>query len=390
MKLTTVFKNNLFAFKEGKRFIINQGGTSSSKTYSILQLLFIIALKKSGYVISVVSESLPHLKRGAMRDFIKILETEGYYSGETHNKSTSSFNIGSSTVEFFSADDSSKMRGARRDILFINECNNVDKSTFNELSVRTRYTTFLDYNPVGEFWVHDLMAERKPDTYTFIKSTYRNNEFLDAEIVREIENRKTLDPTWWKVYGEGEVGYFEGVILTNWKTVTDIPDTPKRIIGLDFGFTNDPTVILDIRYMDGQLYVDEIIYKTMLTNADIANIIKTETDIGKTLVVCDSAEPKSIAELQLMGIRAIPADKGSDSIRNGLDLLKQYNINITNRSTNLIKEVRNYRWKTDRNGKSLNVPIEYFNHCIDALRYGTVYLLGGANKSVKPKLHLPK
>lgn len=390
MKLTTVFKNNLFAYREGKRFVINQGGTSSSKTFSILQLLFIIALKKNGYVISVVSESLPHLKRGAMRDFIKILETEGYYSNATHNKSTSSFNIGSSTVEFFSADDSSKMRGARRDILFINECNNVDKNTFNELSVRTRYTTFLDYNPVGEFWVHDLMNERNPDTYQFIKSTYKNNEFLDAEIIREIENRKLLDPTWWRVFGEGEVGYFEGVILTNWKTVVDMPETPKRVIGLDFGYSNDPTTVLDIRYADKQVWVDELIYRTQLTNADIANIIKSDTDIGKTVVVCDSAEPKSIAELQLMGIRAIPADKGADSIRSGLDLLKQYNINVTNRSTNVIKEMRNYRWKTDRNGKSLNVPIDYFNHCIDALRYGAVYLLGSANKYVKPIIHLPK
>jgi phage terminase large subunit len=390
VKLTSVFKSNLFAFSEGKRYIINQGGTSSSKTFSILQLLLIIALKKNNYVISVVSESLPHLKRGAMRDFIKILETEGYYSNETHNKSTSSFNVGSSTVEFFSADDSSKMRGARRDILFINECNNVDKNSFNELSVRTRVTTFLDFNPVGEFWVHEFMQQRKPETFTFIKSTYKNNEHLDEEIIREIESRKDIDPVWWKVFGEGELGYFEGVIITNWSTVNEMPDTPKRVLGLDFGFTNDPTVILDIRYCDGCIYVDEVAYQTKLTNADIGNIIKGDNEINKTLMVCDSAEPKSINELQLMGVRAIPADKGVDSIRNGLDLLKQYKIYVTVRSINLIKELRNYRWKTDKNGKALNVPIDHWNHCIDALRYGAVYLLGSATKTVKPRIHLPK
>jgi len=390
VKLTSVFKKNVVAFNEGKRFIINQGGTSSSKTFSILQLLLLVAIKRDGIVISVCSESLPHLKRGAMRDFKKILEAEGYYNKDTHNKSNSQFNIGNSIVEFFSADDSSKMRGARRDILFINECNNVDKHSFDELSVRTKVATFLDFNPVGEFWVHEFMSQRSANDFTFIKSTYKNNEYLDSEIIREIEARKENDPTWWRVFGEGEVGYFEGVIFTKWKQVDDMPDTPKRVVAVDFGFTNDPTAILDVRYSDGAVYVDELVYQTKLTNADIVRIIKADPDTSRVVVICDSAEPKSINELQLMGVRALPADKGVDSIRSGIDLLQQYQINVTIRSTNIIKELRNYRWKTDKNGKALNVPIDHWNHGIDALRYGATYLLGSATKHIKPRLHLPK
>lgn len=390
MKLTSVFTQNIKAFNNGSRFIINQGGTSSSKTWSILQLLTLIAMRKKGLLISIVSESLPHLKRGAMRDFQKILNTEGIYTEEQHNKSSNSFNIGESVIEFFSADDSSKMRGARRDILFVNECNNIHKSAFDELSVRTKQCTFLDFNPVAEFWAHEFMHSRSESDFTFIKSTYRDNQYLDSNIVAEIEKRKVNDPNWYKVFGEGEIGNYEGVVFSNWGTVTAMPETAKRIIGLDFGFTNDPTTLIDIRYSNGEIFVDELCYQTGMTNRDIANLIKSEGDLITSIVVCDSAEPKSIEELKLFGVKSIPADKGADSIRNGIDLLLQYRINVTKRSTNVVKELRNYRWKTDKNGKSLNVPIDYFNHSIDALRYGATYLLGSATKSIKPKIHIPK
>lgn len=390
MKLTRVFTQNIKAFNGGSRFIINQGGTSSSKTWSILQLLTLIAIRKKGLLISIVSESLPHLKRGAMRDFQKILNEEGIYTEDKHNKSSNSFKIGESIIEFFSADDSSKMRGARRDILFINECNNVSKSTFDELSVRTKQCTFLDFNPVAEFWTHEFMYTRSQDDYTFIKSTYRDNQYLDINIINEIEKRKINDPNWYKVFGEGEIGNYEGVIFTNWATVKAVPESGKRVIGLDFGFSNDPTTLVDIQYSDGQLYIDELCYQTGMTNRDIANLIKGNKEITNAIVVCDSAEPKSIEELKLFGVRAIPAAKGADSIRNGIDLLLQYRMNLTNRSTNVVKELRNYRWKTDKNGKSLNVPIDYFNHSIDAIRYGATYLLGSATKSIIPKIHLPR
>ena len=388
MKLTNVFTKNIEAYSSGYRYVVNQGGTSSSKTYSVLQLLILIAMRKDNLLISIVAESLPHLKRGALRDFIKILEQEGIYSNELHNRSSNSFQIGGSTIEFFSADESSKLRGARRDILFINECNNIDKRAFDELAVRTKQTTFLDFNPVSEFWVHEMINERQ-DVY-FIKSTYKDNQYLDTNIVAEIESRRHTDPYWWQVFGEGEIGILDGVVFNNWKVVDEIPASPKKVIGLDFGYTNDPTSIIEVSYSDGEIYLNEVVYQTQLTNQMIAKIILQEEELKTNIIVCDSAEPKSIDELRLAGLRSIPADKGADSIRNGIDLMKQYKINISKSSVNLIKEFRNYRWKQDKNGKSLNIPIDIFNHGIDASRYAITYLLGSQNKFIKPKIHIPK
>jgi len=388
VKLTNVFTKNIEAYSSGYRYVINQGGTSSSKTYSVLQLLILIAMRKDNLLISIVAESLPHLKRGALRDFIKILETDGIYSDDLHNRSSNSFKIGTSTIEFFSADQSSKLRGARRDILFINECNNIDKRAFDELSVRTKQTTFLDFNPVSEFWVHDMINTRTD--IAFIKSTYKDNQYLDASIVNEIESRKSTDPYWWKVFGEGEIGVLDGIVFSNWKIVDEIPVSPKKVIGLDFGYTNDPTSIIEVSYSDGEIYLNEVLYQTQLTNQMIAKLILQDEELKTNIVVCDSAEPKSIDELRLAGVRSIPADKGADSIRNGIDLMKQYKINISKSSVNLIKEFRNYRWKQDKDGKSLNVPIDIFNHGIDATRYAVTYLLGSQNKFIKPKIHIPK
>ena len=387
MNVTSVFGRNITAFNNGKRYIINQGGTSSSKTYSILQLLILIALKKDNLMISVVSESLPHLKRGAMRDFQNILLSMNLYNDAMHNKSNNEFTIGNSKIEFFSADSSSKLRGARRDILYINEANNIDKNSFDELSIRTKQVTFLDYNPVSEFWVHQHLLNNTSIDIEFIKSTFRDNDFLDDNIVKDIERRKETDYEWYKVYGLGEIGNLEGVIFSNYNIVKELPESPKRILGCDFGFTNDATAIVDIRYSDGEIYIDELLYQTDLTNNQIAKFITSDIDLKSVVMICDSAEPKSIAELQMFGVRCIPADKGADSIRNGIDLMKQYKINITERSINLIKEIRNYRWKTDRTGKSLNVPIDIWNHCIDASRYGCTYLLGSQTKFIKPRIH---
>lgn len=389
MKLTNVFTKNIEAYSNGYRYIINQGGTSSSKTYSILQLLILIAMKKNNLLISIVAESFPHLKRGALRDFIKILEQEGVYSEDMHNKSSNSFVLGNSTIEFFSADESSKLRGARRDILYINECNNIDKRAFDELSVRTKYNTFLDFNPVSEFWAHELVQQKK-DNVAFIKSTYKDNQHLDKNIIDEIESRRHTDPYWWQVFGEGEIGVLDGVIFNNWRVVDEVPQSPKKVIGLDFGYTNDPTAIIEITYSDGEIYLHEVVFQTQLTNQMIAKMILQDETLKTNIIVCDSAEPKSIDELRLAGVRSIPADKGADSVRSGIDLMKQYKINITKSSVNLIKEFRNYRWKQDKDGKSMNVPIDIYNHGIDATRYGITYLLGSQNKFIKPKIHILK
>ena len=388
MKLTNVFKYNLAAYREKKRFIINQGGTSSSKTWSILQLLAIIANKKDNLLISVVSESLPHLKRGAMRDFIKILESMNLYSKELHNKTMHAFTVGNSTIEFFGADDSAKMRGARRNILYCNELNNIDKKSFDELSIRTNEVVFCDYNPVAEFFIHEFMQQRKENDFAFIKSTFKDNQYLDTTIVADILSRAEIDPQWFRVYGEGEIGNYEGVIYDNWKIIQQMPESPKRVLGLDFGFTNDPTAIVDVRYSDGQLFWDELLYQKQMTNGDIIALLKQIGKDEKPVVICDSAEPKSIHELQLAGIRAIAATKGADSVRTGIDTVKRFQLNITDRSTNLKKELRNYRWREDSSGKKINEPIDFWNHALDASRYATVYLCGGIKQLKPPRIHI--
>lgn len=367
MEFTDVFWWNLKSKKRGK---VNQGGTSSSKTYSILQLLFLKARKHqdSGIIISVVSETFPHLKRGAMRDFFNIVNLERQYNPNAHNKTDNIYHIGKSKIEFFSVEDSSRVRGARRDILFINEANNISYESFSELEVRTRNEFFIDFNPVSEFWAHDKVINR--NDVDFFKSTYLNNDFLSDEEKRIIEVRKD-DPDWWRVYGQGEIGSVEGLIFPQFNLVDDFPKNRQWLCyGLDFGFTNDPTALIQVCLHNGQLYLDEIIYLRGLTNQDISDrMTKCEID-NLQEIIADSAEPKSIEEISRMGWRNIkPSEKGQDSVRSGIDTMKSYPLNITKRSTNLIKEFRNYRWAKDRQGITLNRPIDDWNHGIDAARY---------------------
>jgi phage terminase large subunit len=368
LETTNVFDKN---FESEKRLVINQGGTSSSKTWSILQILLIHAVKRDNLVISVVSETLPHIKRGAMRDFMIMLKNEGLYNQQMHDKTNNAFHFGSSFIEFFGADSDDKVRGPRRDILFLNECNNVNEATFDQLEVRTKERIYLDYNPTHEFWAHELMNYR--DDYDYIHSTYLDNDLLDERIKKSIEQRKN-NQNWWKVYGRGEIGQLEGVVFHNWQQIDKYPDDLKwEIYGLDFGYSNDPTTIIRIGFKEGKLYLDEMLYQTGLTNNEIAGFIKNK--IGRATIIADSAEPKSIEEIYRHGIDIRGAEKGKDSILFGIDLLQEYHMKVTKRSINIIKELRNYTWDKDKNGKQLNKPIDMFNHGIDALRYAATYKL---------------
>jgi len=373
MITTKVFDKNI---ESSKRLVINQGGTSSSKTWSILQLLLILAVKKDNLVISVVSETLPHIKRGAMRDFTMMLKNAGLYNQDMHDRTNNAFHFGTSFIEFFGADSEDKVRGPRRDILFLNECNNIKQSTFDQLEVRTKERIYLDYNPVQEFWIHELMQYR--DDYDYIHSTYKDNDLLDERIIKSIEQRKHIR-NWWRVYGEGQTGQLEGLVFDEWQQVDKFPEHCKwELYGLDFGYTNDPTSITKVGYFNGALYADEYLYKTGLTNNDIAKFIKNNK---MNVVIADSAEPKSIEEIYRHGINIKGAQKGKDSINFGIDLMKDYPIKVTKRSTNLIKELRNYSWQVDKEGKKVNKPIDLYNHGIDSFRYATMYQLAGKRKA---------
>jgi phage terminase large subunit len=360
-----------------KRIKIIQGGTSAGKTFGILPILIDKAARHSGLEISVVAETIPHLRRGALKDFLKIMRWTNRYVDANFNKSLLRYEFANgSVIEFFSADDASKLRGARRDVLYINECNNVTFESYNELAIRTKKEVYLDFNPANEFWVHTELKD-EPDS-DFIILTYLDNEALDQSIIDQIEKNKEKAKTseywrnWWNVYGLGLVGSLEGVVFNNWKIVDTIPSEARLIgIGLDFGYSVDPTAIVEVYQYNGQRIVNEKVYRTGMLNSDIAK------ELPKHVVVyADSAEPKSIEEIRRQGITIKGVTKGKDSINYGIDVMQRQDYLVTANSTNLIKELRAYCWDTDKTGVRLNKPAGGNDHIIDALRYHEMETLG--------------
>lgn len=370
MQATYVYKQNLSAWLERYRVIANKGGTRSGKTYSLVSLFISVAVAgKKIREIDIVSESMPHLKRGALNDFNEILDREQLVDGVDYESNLSdhvyTFNSGTK-IRFFSSDDWGKVKGSKRDVLYINECNRIDYEIYRQLAVRTTECIFLDWNPDTEFW-YELKGVQTKDSTKEIHSTYKDNPFLSDVQITEIESNKD-DENWWKVYGLGLTGRPQGVIYKRWEQVDAIPDYAELVgRGLDFGFTNDPTAIVDVYRADGELWLDERCYRINLTNDKIAEFLRPLP--GCT--VADSAEQKSIAEIKNYGVRWIePAIKGADSIRAGIQILQRYKMNVTKRSLNLINEIRNYKWKEDKiTGELLNVPIDKYNHALDAVRY---------------------
>lgn len=368
-----------------KRIRAVAGGTSASKTISILLILIDKAQSdKTPKLTSVVAESTPHLKRGAMRDFLDIMKAHGYYKEENWNRTDSiyTFETGSQ-IEFFGVDAADKLRGARRDRLFINEANNVTYGAFNELEVRTRDEVWLDWNPTNEFWFYtDLQNSR--DDIDFLTVTYKDNEALDQSTVDTIEARKA-NKQWWRVYGLGLLGEHEARIYKDWQIIDEIPHEARlERYGLDFGYSNDPTALVAVyKYNNGWILHEEL-YKTGMTNQQIADYLKS---IRQALVVADSAEPKSIDEIKLEGITIIPTTKGPGSLNQGIQWVQGERVSVTKQSTNLIKEYRNYMWKEDRDGKLLNAPEPMWDHALDAVRYA---LTSFQTRRNAPTVYKPK
>jgi phage terminase large subunit len=344
-----------------------QGGTSASKTISILLVLIDLAQRdKKATLTSVVAESIPHLKRGARRDFKNIMIEHRYWRDDRWNETDGvyTFETGSQ-IEFFSTDNSDKLRGARRDRLFMNEANNISFDAFDQLEVRTKEFVYLDWNPTNEFWFYTEILGKRDDVEHIIL-TYKDNEALSKEIINSIEQRKGR-VGWWKVYGEGHLGEVEGKIYRDWAIIDSVPHEARlERFGLDYGYSNDPTAIIAIYKYNGGFIWDEITYQKGLSNKQIADILNNQP---KALVVADSAEPKSNDELMLYGVNVMPANKGQGSVNHGIQIVQDQRISVTKRSVNTIKEYRNYLWLTDKDGKILNVPEDGFNHAMDAGRY---------------------
>ena len=366
------------------RIRIVKGGTSASKTISILCLLINYAINNRGKEISVVSESIPHLRRGALKDFLSILKGLNRYNDSQFNKSTLKYSFSSgSYIEFFSTDQADKLRGARRTDLYINECNNVPFDAYTQLATRTSGTIWLDYNPSNLFWV-DKELVGQPDT-DYITLTYKDNNALPESIVKEIEKAKEKAKTstywanWWKVYGLGETGSLEGVCIPDWKEIDRIPEDVRLMAyGMDFGYSVDPTTLIALyKWNDAYIY-DEVLYKKGMLNRDISRFL-TEQDI-KENIVADSAEPKSIAELQSYGHNVYPVSKGRDSVVYGINLINQNEIYVTARSKNLKRELQGYVWSKDKEGNTLQKPTGEHPDCIDAARYVLTDQLENPNK----------
>lgn len=357
-----------------------QGGTSSSKTISILLFLIDKAQRdKIPTLTSVISESLPHLRRGAIRDFKNIMKSHHYWkeANWSETNKTYTFETGSE-IEFFPADDDSKLRGGRRDRAFLNEANNLKLEAFDEIEVRTKEFIFLDWNPTNEFWFYTEVKGKREDVDHIILN-YLDNEAVPDEIRASIEARRNRKG-WWQVYGLGELGEVEGKIYKDWQIIDEI-DHHARLerYGLDFGYTNDPSCLVAIYYYNGGYILDEILYQKGMSNKQIADVINNQE---KRLVIADSAEPKSIDEIKSYGVNILPAEKGSDSVRAGIQLVQDQRISVTSRSVNIIREYRNYMWETNKDGAIINVPEHQFSHSMDAIRYGLVSILK------KPKFNM--
>jgi phage terminase large subunit len=356
--------------------IVNQGGTSSGKTFGIMQAIFAKLADRKRAVCTVAGQDIPNLKAGALRDSLEIYATSPELQSliKSYNKSERIFEYhNGSIIEFKSYSDAQDAKSGKRDFLFINEAQGVLWQIREELSLRTKEQEFIDYNPNAEFWVHENLVG-KPGVEQLI-SDHRHNPYLLDKQRAKIEGLALKDEELWKVYARGLTGKIEGLVLRDWHVATTgIPLGAKYLgTGLDFGFTNDPTTAIDLYLSGGELWADEVLYETGLTNTDIVTRLGKVTGRLAGLrwdIVADSAEPKSIEDLRRARLTVEGAQKGPDSVRNGLDMLKRYRLNVTVGSVHLRKELANYKWKVDRaTGKPTNEPVDAFNHCIDALRY---------------------
>ena len=375
MNVTYVFEKLLAAFVDPKiRGVASKGGTRSSKTWSTLQLLHLVCVNsEKPLVISCVAATLPMVKRGMMRDFKQMLITESEWDENAFNKSECTYTYPNGCIiEFFGVDNASKVHGSARDILFVNEAQTIPREIFRQLDIRTRKKVIIDFNPVRKFWGE---TEFVGDRYITIHSTYKDNPYLSKEQVGAIEKNKD-DANWWRIYGEGETGGVEGNVYPSYEVIDEMPETfTGRCLGLDFGFVNDPTAIVDIRFHGWDLYVDLLCYETGLLNASIADYL-TSNMLHRLITVCDNAEQKSIVELQQRRIKAIPCVKGRGSVAGGIAQVKQFKLHVTKRSVKLLDELDNYKWIKDESTDTYtNEAIDAWNHALDALRYGVDYLI---------------
>jgi phage terminase large subunit len=346
-----------------KRITVMQGGSRSGKTYNILIWFIVKLLNERNKTLTVVRQSLPSIKGSVLRDFVDILLRLNIYSEDNHNKTEQIYHLNGNTIEFVSADQPQKIRGRRRDYLFANEANELSYESWMQLIMRTEGKTVIDYNPSDiNSWIYDHVIPR--DDADFYITTFRDNPFLPAELVAELERLKEADENYWRIYGLGERGMSQDLIYTHWKTTENIPDG-EVAYGLDFGF-NNPSALVRVTFHDSKAYVEEVIYEQRLTTSDLVEKLKQIGINSYDEIFADSAEPKTIQEISKHGFNIKPANK---DVREGIRCIKGMPLIFHQDSVNLLKEAKNYRWKTDRNGMKLDEPVKFNDHALDAMRY---------------------
>ena len=361
-----------------KKIVVEQGGTRSGKTYNIiLWIIFEYCTKNNGKVITICRKSFPSLRATVMRDFMSILQEYNCYSEKYHNKSNSEYTLFGNLIEFISLDQPQKIRGRKRDLLFINEGNELYFEDWQQLVFRTQEQIILDFNPSDEYhWIYDKVLPR--EDCAFFKTTYLDNPFVEDSIKSEIERLRDTDDQYWQIYGLGERAASKSTIF-KYTEVNQIPiDAMLIAYGMDFGYSNDPSTLVSVFTMGHNLYVKEHLYRTQMTTSDINKFLRDE-NLDSNPIYADSAEPRLISELRRMGHNIFPSIKGKDSINAGIDLLKRYKIHILTTSSNAISEFRNYKWKEDKSGRLINVPEDKHNHIIDPCRYATYSILSRPN-----------
>lgn len=358
-----------------KRIIVHQGGSRSGKTYALTQyILYLLTTRKKKLTITIARKTLPALRGSVFRDFLEIADNVGILQKGILNKAEFTFKYKNHLVEFISLDNEMKVRGRKRDICWLNEANEFYIEDFNQLSLRTSEKMLLDFNPSDVIhWIYsDVCTRNDCDTYI---TTYENNAFIDIEIKKEIERLKEKDEQRWRVYGLGKRATFkEGQIFDNWKWIDykDFPDVEEKAYGLDFGYSNDPSALVEVRRKNDRLYVHELIFKRGMTNQDLYNEIK-KLNIQDELIIADSAEPKSIDELKRMGLYIKPSIKGKGSVLAGIQILKGYEVFASKESKNLLQEYQYYIWEENRDGIKLNkIKQNGQDHLMDAFRYAVM------------------
>ena len=346
-----------------KRISVMQGGSRSGKTYNIILWFIIKLMQERGKTLSIVRQSLPSIKGSVLRDFIEILLKMGIYSEANHNKTEQTYNLNGNLVEFVSVDQPHKIRGRKRQYLFMNECTEMSYEAWVQLTMRTEGKIVVDYNPSDEYhWVFDKVITR--DDADFNITTYKDNPFLAPELIAEIERLKDADENYWLIYGLGQKGNINDAVYTHWRTCNELPQG-ETVYGLDFGY-NNPSALVKVVFYDGNAYCQEMLYETKLTTNDLVEKIRALEISQYDEIFCDAAEPKTIEELIRCGLNAKPANK---DVREGIRKVKSLPFYVTLDSVNFIKELKNYKWKTDKNGKKLDEPVKFMDHICDSARY---------------------